>query len=214
MKKTFSLVVAIAFLFTFQSAARAVTFGDLSPYWSFAYGDGGGIPADVTNTAGQQPLSNGVKLFGDFGPIDGARFGSSFVLYWSGAIEGPTAPGDIYVADITFNAHATGGSLAWSFFSEMSSSEFSSISTDLMAVPPSGQVIGTHLESSPFTTYGENGAFHGYLHIDWSGYSPNDTFTMSIPQNSIDISYHAVPEPSAALPALVACASGFLWRRR
>ena len=40
------------------------------------YGDGGGIPADVYNVAGQQTSQDGqsVKLFGDLGPIDGARF--------------------------------------------------------------------------------------------------------------------------------------------
>jgi len=61
-------------------------FGDLAPYFSFDYGDGGGIPADVNNVISQQTSPDGqtVQLSGNFGPIDGARFGGGFVLYWQG----------------------------------------------------------------------------------------------------------------------------------
>jgi len=207
MKKTLSLIVVVASLFTFQPAAYALTFGDLNPYWSFVYGDGGGIPADVPSSVGQQTSPAGVKLFGDLGPIDGARFGWGFVLDWSGDIQGPINPDENFVADVTFDAHATGGTLAWSFFGEMWSNEgfeYSRILTDLMPVPTTGQVIGAHLESSPFTTYGETGYFQGYLHIDWTGYSPTDTFSISVPQNSIDVTYHAVPEPTALHVTLAA----------
>lgn len=217
MNKALLRISFLASLFCFQPAARALTVGDLGPYFSFSYGDGGGIPDDVTNVAGQQIIPDGVKLYGTLGPIDGARFRSNFVLYWSGPIEGVINPGDKYFADVTFDAQATGGALAWNFFSEMWSNEgfeAGRIFTDLVPVPESGQVVGAHLESSPFTQPGGTGYFQGYLHLDWTGYSPTDTLTVTIPQDSIDLTYAAVPEPSAMFLAVTAYSISAGLRRR
>jgi hypothetical protein len=174
--------------------ADAASFGSVSPYFSFTYGDGGGIPADVNNVAGQQISYNGraLKLFGDLGPIDGARFRSGFVFYWHGGFQGPINPGDEFVADLSFGATATGGSLAWNFYANLWSNEGfeqARILTSLAPVPLSGQVHGVHLESSFFTQQGMTGQFDGYLHLEWTGFSPTDTFSISIPQNSIDVTY-------------------------
>jgi hypothetical protein len=36
------------------------------------------------------------------------------------------------------------------------------------------------------------------LLLNWSGYSPTDTLTLDVPQNSIDVNYmSSVPEPFA-----------------
>jgi hypothetical protein len=212
MKKIIPVICILINFSIWLPATRGATFGDLGPYFSFTYGDGGGIPADVYNVTGQQTSPDGqsVKLFGDLGPIDGARFASGFVLDWSGAFQGPINPGDRFLADLNFDVHATGGTLSWSFYANLWSNEGfeqARILTDLAAIPASGQVNGVHLESSLFTQQGETGRFEGYLHIDWAGFSPTDTFSISIPQNSIDITY--VPEPSSCGFALLAFALSF-----
>ncbi len=201
MKRILLIICTLVGFSITLPATRAATFGDLGPYFSFTYGDGGGIPADVYNVTGQQtsPDGQGVKLFGDLGPIDGARFASGFVIDWSGGFQGPINPGDKFLADLNFDVNVTGGTLAWSFYANLWSNEGfeqARILTDLMAIPASGQVNGVHLESSPFTQQGDTGWFDGYLHIDWAGFSPTDTLSISIPQNSIDITYVPVPEPS------------------
>ncbi len=206
MKNTIPIICILINLPIWLPAARGATFGELNPYFSFTYGDGGGIPPDVYNVTGQQTSPDGqsVKLFGDLGPIDGARFASGFVIYWSGGFQGPINPGDKFLADLNFDVNATGGTLSWSFYANLWSNEGfeqARILTDLMAMPPSGQVNGVHFESSPFTQQGDTGWFEGYLHIDWAGFTPTDTFSISIPQNSIDISF--VPEPSSCGLALV-----------
>src|SRR5258708_2571830 len=99
MKKTVLFVLLAGFAAGLP-AAHAAGFGNLGPYFSFELGDGGGIPADVNNTTGQitSPDGQSVKLYGDLGPIDGARFQNSFVLYWTGGYDGPINPGDKFTA--------------------------------------------------------------------------------------------------------------------
>lgn len=192
-------------LIVMAAAARlpAAHFGDLGPYFSFSYGDGGGIPAGATNVTGQttSPDGQGVKLFGSVGPIAGADFHTGFVLDWSGSFQGPINPGDYFTADLSFDPEVTGGSLAWSFYANLWSNEGfeqARILTDEMSLSGSGPVPGIHLASSSFAQSGDTGIFEGYLHIDWSGYGPDDTFSLTIPQNSIDLTYVSVPEPGAA----------------
>ena len=88
------------------------------------------------------------------------------------------------------------------------------INTGLMPVPLSGQVVGAHVESPPFTEPGQTGSFSGYLHINWTGYSPTDTFSINIPQNSIDVTYLAVPEPTTFILMILAAVGWSLYRRR
>jgi hypothetical protein len=216
MKKII-LLLAVAGFAVGLPAARADGFGDLGPYFSFEYGDGGGIPADVNNTTGQQTSPDGlsVKLYGDLGPIDGARFGNGFVLYWQGGFQGTINPGDSLVADLTFSAHATGGTLAWNFYTSLWSNEGfeqAQIMTDPAPMPPSGDVTGALLDSSAFTQPGQTGIFQGYLHLDWSGFSPTDTLTVSIPQNSIDITLTPAPEPGVLPLTLTALLLIHFWR--
>ena len=179
-------------------------FGDLAPYFSFEYGDGGGIPADV-NVTGQQTSPDGqtATVFGDLGPIDGASFGNGFVLYWNGGFQGPINPGDNFATDLNFDVTVTGGTLQWSVYADLWSNEGfedARILTNPMPMPLSGQVSGVQLESSSFTQPGDTGIFQGYLYIDWTGFSPTDTLSISIPQ--IEVTY--VPEPSTIQLALVA----------
>jgi hypothetical protein len=209
MKTIISVISILVGLSASLPGARAAAFGDLGPYFSFTYGDGGGIPADVLNVTSQETSLDGqsVKLFGDLGPIDGARFAGGFVLYWSGGFQGPINPGDKLVADLNFDVNATGGTLDWSFYANLWSNEGfeqAQVLTSLMPVPASGQVSGVHFESSPFTQPGDTDLFQGYLHIDWTGFNPTDTFSISIPQNSIDITY--IPEPNSCSLALIALA--------
>ena len=201
------------------SSLHAATFGDLNPYFSFTYGDGGGIPPAATNVTGQvtSPDGQSVKLFGNVGPISGAQFSSGFVLYWSGSFQGPISPGDQFVADLGFDPEVTGGSLSWSFYANLWSNEGfeqARILTDEISLSGSGPVSGIHLESSPFTQYGDTGSFEGYLHIAWSGYSPEDTFSLTIPQNAIDITYMPTPEPSTASLVALSLIMGLLMRAR
>jgi hypothetical protein len=195
---------------------RGASFDDVGPYFSFTFGDGGGLPADVNDVTGQQvsPDGQNLKLYGDLGPIDGARFASGFVLDWSGAFQGPINAGDKFVADVTFDVQATGGTLAWSLYADLYSGEHARILTDLMPMPISGQVSGAHFESSSFTHPADSGHFEGYLHIDWTDFSPTDTFTISIPQNSLDFTYVPVPEPSMLTLALIGMAPTVCLRSR
>jgi hypothetical protein len=205
MKIAVSIIIVFGMLSDSLPTAHGVTFGDPAPYFSFTFGDGTGMPADVPNVTGHQTNANLVKLYGDFGPIDGARFESGFVLYWNGTFDGPISPGDTLLADLTFDVMATGGSLEWGFYSNLWSNEGfeqARILTGLMPVPASGHAVDAHYESSPFTEYGDTGIFSGYLHVNWTGYSPTDTFSISVPQDSIDITY--VPEPGVVLIALTA----------
>jgi len=118
-------------------------------------------------------------------------------------------PGDNFSANLNFGVNVTGGTVQWSFYADLWSNEGfedARILTDLTPMPASGQISGLQLESSSFTQPGETGVFEGYLHLDWSGFSPTDTLSLDIPQNSIDITYQPVPEPGAIQLALVAFA--------
>jgi hypothetical protein len=189
-------------LLTVATGARGNGFGDLSPYFSFIYGDGD-MPGGVPNSAGQttSPGGESVDLYGQAGPITGADFGFGFVLYWNGGFDGPIGPGDNFSAALDFDVAATGGTVSWDFFADIFSGagdEDARIQTGSTPVPASGQVDGVLLESTPFTQQGTTGYFEGYLHLDWSGYSPDDTLTVTIPQgSSIDLTYNAVPDRGA-----------------
>ena len=203
-----SLLLAVLILSSLSSCA--VEFGDLAPYFSFIYGDApplGGTPA-------QQSLPDSVKLYGDIGPISGSNWGFGFILYWHGPVTGQINPGDHYTADLTFDVHVTGGSASWDFYSDFYAAEQALIpDTPPAAVPPSGHVGGEHFVSETFSTPNDGAYVEGFLHIDWTGYSPADTLTLSIPQNWIDLTYQPVPEPSAIV--LVFAAFGFLaWKRK
>ena len=187
---------------------QAQGFTDLGPYFSFHHGDGG-LPADIASSTGQQTSADGlsVKLYGQCGPITGDQYQFGFVLYWQGSYEGPINPGDLFTADLDLSVDATGGDLEWNFYSDLFSTEGfedARILTDPIPLT-GGELSGVHLESSPFTTTGDGGDFEGYVYIGWSNYSPTDTLSVTIPSNSIDIMYVAVPEPAivCALPLLL-----------
>jgi hypothetical protein len=200
-----SPAVAIAGLILLFSSfsSSAFQFEDLDPYFSFTYGDaspGLDVPAQ------QQFSPNAIKLFGDVGPIAGSNWAFGFVLYFHGLLDGSINPGDNYTADLTFDLSLTGGSASWDFFSEIYTGDYTRIQTDPAAVPQSGHVGPVHLESPAFTSPSDGAFIDGYLHLDWTGYNPGDTLTLSIPQNSIDIT--SVPEPGAI--ALI-FAAGTVW---
>jgi len=181
-------------------------FTELNSYFGFTWGDSP-VPADVPNVRGQQTSADGqkIKLYGEFGPIDGARFRDGFVFYWHGYYQGTIRPGDSFNADLDFSVNVTGGNLAWKFYAElMSSSGYARILTDLMPMPPSGQVADLRLESSSFSRPGDGDLYESYLHVQWTDFSPTDSFTLTVPQGSVDIT--CVPEPGLALPAIVSCA--------
>lgn len=218
--KKIKTIVAVAMLSLLASQAQVVGqglgFGALDPYFSFSLGDSS-PPGDIPNVTGQVTSPDGytVSLSGAFGPIDGARFGNNFVLYWSGSFVGPISAGDTFTADLDFQAQATGGALSWRFSSEMFSTlgfEYARIDTTSEPLPVSGEVSGIALQSSAFTTDGSGGNFQGYLLIDWTGFTDTDTLTVTVPSHSIDITY--VPEPTSAALILL---GGFLlatWRHR
>ncbi len=219
MRRFITIFTGLTFVFVgvWSVQGQNAGFGDLAPYFSFDYGDGGGIPADVNNVTGQQTSPDGqtVKLSGNFGPIEGARFGNGFVLYWQGGFQGPMNPGDNFAANLNFGVNVTGGTVQWSFYSDLWSNEGfedARILTNLTPMPPSGQISGLQLESSSFTQPGETGIFEGYLNLDWTGFSPTDTLSLTIPQNSIDFTYRAVPEPGALQLTLLAFAVLQIWR--
>jgi hypothetical protein len=206
MRKIIFLTIIIVGCFFWSLATCKAGFDDLGPYFSFTWGDGGGIPSDVSNITSQQTSTDGqtVTLSGDLGPIAGANFGNGFVFYWNGGFQGPINPGDQFV---------TGGSLSWSYYSDLWSNEgyeSARILTDLTPTLSSGEINGVQLVSSQFTQPGETGNFEGYLNIEWSGFSPTDTFSIDV--NSIDISYLPAPEPSTL--GLLAVGVGALLVRR
>jgi hypothetical protein len=197
-------------------SARGATFDDFGSYFSFHLGDGG-LPADIPSSTGRTSAPDGqsFKMFGDCGPIPGDRFETNFVLDWSGGVTGPISPGDKFSVDLTFDVTVTGGTLAWNYYSNLWSNEGfeqARILTDLTPIPASGQVSGVHLESTAFTVPGDSGYFEGYLHIDWSGFAPTDTFSIHIPENSIDVTYLPAPEPASL--ALTVTGLTFLLARR
>ena len=150
-----SIALVLVGFSTRLSIAQGVTFGNINPYFSYEYGDGG-IPSNIPNTTGQQTSTDGqaVKLYGDCGPISGASFGSGFVLDWSGTYQGEINNGDELIADLDYSASATGGALEWSFYADLSPNAGGGgarISTSLAPMPPSGQVSGIELISPPAT---------------------------------------------------------------
>jgi hypothetical protein len=215
MKQITLLIIFFGGFLLGLPATCDAAFDDLGPYFSFTWGDGGGIPSDVNNVTSQQTSADGqnVTLSGSLGPIDGARFADGFVLYWAGGFQGTINPGDQFTADLNFDVTATGGSLAWNYYSDLWSNEgFESarILTDTMPVPLSGQVNNVQLVSSAFTQPGQTGQLEGYLYIDWSGFGPTDTFSIGV--NSIDVSYLGVPEPNPLPPTLAALLAFLLLR--
>ena len=191
-------------------------FGDVGPYFSFVYGDGG-LPGDIANVAGQQISADGntLQLYGDCGPITGAEFGFGFVLDWDGSFQGPISPGDTFTVGLDFNVQVTGGTVSWDLYADLWSNEGyedAQIVTDPTPVPQSGLVSGAQFASSAFNNPGQTGIYSGYLHLDWSGYSPTDTLTVSIPQGSIDTTYVPVPEPGV-VSLMFAAGAAFAFRR-
>lgn len=178
-------------------------FGELNPRFDFVFGDSGGMPDDVVDTTGQQTSPDGksVKLFGTMGPLDGARFRNGFVFYFDGVLEGPLNIANSFLVDMDFSAQVTGGEMTWRFYSVLWTGEWVRASTDMMALP-SGIMQSLHLESTPLNSAVASGQFSGFLHVDWTGFSPTDTFTITIPENSID--FTVVPEPSAMLLMIAA----------
>ncbi len=135
----------------------------------------------------------------------------------AGRLRGPDARRRKLLADLNFNVAVTGGSTSWKLYADIWSNEGfedARILTDPVAIDPSGQVQNVHLESSAFTQPGETGLFEGYLDIGWSGYAPTDTLTLTIPQQSLDFTYAAVPEPGAIGALLVALALAAVRRNR
>lgn len=193
-------IVSAGFLIALPFSSKA-GFDDLGPYFSFTWGDGG-VPPSVYNVASQQTSPDGqnVTLSGALGPIDGASFADGFVLYWNGGFEGPINPGDQFTTDVNFNVSVTGGTLEWSFESDLWSNEGyedAIVSPNLAPMPLSGQVSDASFDSSQFTQPGQTGQFEGYLNIAWSNYSPTDTFSINV--NSIDVTYEPVPEPGPSV---------------
>lgn len=199
MGRNFSRLTLFAIaLFLISPRAVAAGFGDLGGYFSFHLGDGG-LPDGIDSTIGtQQTSADGlaVKLSGSCGPITGAQFEPGFVLYWGGSFEGPIRPGDFFTADIDLSVNVTGGDLGWSFYADLFSPEESDRARILTSVAPmsGGALTNIHLQSTPFTTEGDGGSYESYIHIDWTNYSPTDTFSITIPSHSVDITY--VPEPA------------------
>lgn len=189
-------------------------FGDLGPYFSYSYGDGG-LPSNLYSTAGQttSPDGQSVTLYGNAGPINGADFADGFCLYWTGNFGGPINPGDNYTVNLNFDVSVTGGNLSWSYYSELWSNEGyegSTISPSLAPMPASGQMSDVQLESPAFTQVGQTGQFQGYLNVEWSGYSPTDIFSINV--NSINVTYEPAPEPDSSLLIITALLFGAIWR--
>jgi hypothetical protein len=215
MKKLVLMAVGVTgLLLAFPSNSKA-GFNDLGPYFSFTWGDGGGIPPSVSNSASQVTSPDGlnVVLSGALGPISGADFADGFVLYWTGGFEGPINPGDQYTANLNFNVSVTGGTLEWSYYSDLWSNEGyegADVYPNLTPMSASGQVTGASFDSPQFTQQGETGNFEGYLNIEWSNYSPTDTFSINV--NSIDVTYEPVPEPSPFLMVSASLLSALVFR--
>jgi hypothetical protein len=197
-----TIAAAAATVLLSTLSAHAAGFGDLGGRFDFSFADSNGLPSDVPQSVGQQTAPNGqsVKLFGSMGPIDGARFRSGFVFYWSGPYEGPVLAGETFSVDLDFDVDVTGGTLEWSFFADLyeatdSGTDHARIQTGLMPLP-APHAVSTHLESSPFPVDGQGFHYSSYLHFDWSGYAPTDTFSLTVPPNSVDVTY--IPEPLAA----------------
>ena len=194
-------------LLTFASTlpAHAAEFNSLDPAFVFTFGDSP-VPDGVPHSAGEQLSADGqqVKLFGNFGPIDGATFGSGFAFGYHGIVDGPIAPGGCFTVDLDFDVDVTGGDLQWYFFGLLTSVEegfilveHAQILTDPAPLPPSGEIHGVHLVSPKFTQPAPLAIAEGSLRIAWSSYSPTDTLTVTIPQQSVDVTYvTAVPEPT------------------
>jgi hypothetical protein len=172
----------------------------MSSRFDFVYGDGGGMPADVPNSTGQQISADGLglKIYGNMGPIDAARFQNSFVLYFTGSYANPIHAGDFFTADLDFDVIVTGGEVAWSFYSEMWSFEGFEYARAVGSgqVPANGHVGPVHMDNDHFTqTALEGGAYiQGFLNLQWTNASPTDALTLNVPQNSIDIAMN-IPEP-------------------
>ena len=204
------VLALLAVLLGSFSPARALEFGDMQPYFSFIYGDA----PPLGGTPGQQTSPNALKLYGDLGPIAGSDWGWGFVLYFHGLVEGPINAGDYYTADLTFDVTTTGGTVSWDFFSELYDGDYLRIGGGSTAVPPSGHVSGVHLQSDTATSDADGVFIDGYLHLDWSGYNPTDTLTLSIPQNSIDVAYQPIPEPGTMALIFAGCGVWAFKRKR
>jgi len=196
-------------------AAQAAGFGELNSYFGFTYGDSY-VPEDVHNVRGQQTSPDGttVKLFGEFGPIDGARFRDGFVSCWYGEYEGPIRAGDQIAVSIDFSVDVTGGTLAWSYYAAMFPGYSFDLDmyTGLQPLPPSGQINDFQIQSRPISRAAYSALFECYLHIEWTGYGPTDTLTLTIPHDSVDVTY--VPQPTSALLTIAAIALSRVQRGR
>jgi hypothetical protein len=85
----------------------AAEFNSLEPYWG--YTDESPIPDGVPHSTGEQLSADGkqVKLYGEFGPIDGATIEGALGFAYHGVIDGPINPGDYFTVDLNFDVDSS-----------------------------------------------------------------------------------------------------------
>jgi len=153
-----------------------------APYFSFEYGDGGGIPADVNSPVSKLPRT--VKLLRYSATLADwmCEFRQRIRPLLERGFQGPINPGD--------NLPLT--SISMSLLPAVPySGVFTPIygQTKVLKMPESsrtqcycrslGKSVASNWESSSFTQPGDTGIFQGYLYIDWTGFSPTIRFQLA-----------------------------------
>ena len=157
-----------------------------------------------------------VRVSGHLGPVSGAgwssEIGDETVIFnfSSGGYLMPILAGDQFVSSFNFGVVSTGGLVSWTLsyeaFGQNGPIEIFPTTRHGSAGPGSHHFDGfvglgvfqnDHL-SIPNTW---SGGADVMLAVKWEGYSPGDTFELTIPNNSIDIGLNqvsAVPWPRTA----------------
>ena len=165
-------------------------------------------------------IPNGVQIFGTFSttgaeyqsitsaqPADGY---SGFVTF-NGEGNGQADPGSVLNIGYDFSFTFTGGQInsggvdGDNVLGQSAGGGFSGVT--------SGQTISGDVQSLPVA--GPAFLFGGFWEADinfvWQNYSPTDTLTLTIPDDSLDVTLSPVPEPAAAFSLM---APAMAWLRR
>jgi hypothetical protein len=151
------------------------------------------------------PIPSGVDILGSIS-ITGAECPSTSpigliginILFETNGY-GPLNAGDVLSANFNFSISFTGGEV---FASDVGVDDV--LGQDTFENFPNspivdGQALSGDLVTAPIAESGflYNGFVEADIDLHWINYSPTDTLTLTIPENSFDITYGAVPEPAA-----------------
>jgi hypothetical protein len=199
-------VSALAIIPLSHSAVHASVTLDL--YNTTAAGSNLGPPFPASDVSlNSSAISDGVQIFGSFSTtgaeyqsITSANILPMCVVTFNGDGNGQAAPGSVLNIGYDFSFNFTGGQVVSLGLGGDNVLGQNVVEGSFPIDVISGQTISGDVQSlsvaDPPFLYG--GFWEAEISFIWQNYSPTDTLTLTVPENSFDVTLSPVPEPAAA----------------